>query len=175
MISIKRFAASPVVGPGEQVAWGVRRGLEQAPLSHWTLPTLQPGARTSRTFCYSGAKVTFPVLLVPRTGLGEAALGLQSDGGGGGDSIAGRANPISSRPTPGCWHRGQNLALADSWAGIGSGAWNAVSRPACGRAPLMDLATAREGQGERPGGAYERASCAGVIPGASKKCCPLQG
>lgn len=164
----------PALWLAQQVAWGVRRGLGRAPLSHWTLPALQPGARTSRTFCYSGAKVTFPVLLAPRTGLGEAALGLQRDGGGGTALLEGQT-PSLLAPTPGCWHRGQSLALADSWAGIGSGAWNAVSRPACGRAPLMGPATPREGQGERPGGACEGASCAGVIPGASKKCCPLQG
>lgn len=70
VISVKRFAASPAVGPR------VRKGLGKAALPLWTLPTLQPGARASRTLGNPGAKVRGHVVLVPRTGLGKAALGL---------------------------------------------------------------------------------------------------
>lgn len=92
------------------------------------------------------------VLLVPRTGLGQDALGLQRGRAAAarGSDLDRQALPLLT-PTPGCWHRWQSLAFAEPWAETGSEAWNPASKPVRGWAPLKGLAAA-EGQGEGPGG-----------------------
>lgn len=88
----KDFQPALRLGPGE------RSGAGRALLSPLNLPSVQPGARASRTPCYPGANARAHALLVPRTGLGNPGLGLQRDRAMGGSDLHQKPRPSSPLP-----------------------------------------------------------------------------